>query len=404
MQYYQKCACPVEHTSALSLPHAVPLRSENGASKGDGEESSAAAVLTTLPEHLGWGSEAVSSVIRAALRNQVAKNEDAEISTSECSLLSPENGGASSQILLQTPKNDSVSAEYVKLYPDIALGMLRQEQTAVGRIWLLLRALDPQGRGWLYVDDVRAMLSRKGSTLRVCGWRRMRSLLQEGEGTFWQRDKTRIWLYSTARVATSLNVPRLTHWPVYLPLTVLSAGIGTVKAHFYASFHSGRRGGKPISRDTLENITGIPGRTQRVYEKVAGVVTQHNIAIGERYTPENVQKRAWLHGNACFGFTDHHGCQGPKKRRYIAWHLPNSYEGCHRRSPKGRMKKINRQIDLVNRRAQGNGMRKRLFYANGAQAAKAHGRSMTVDAFWYSARGRRSPEGLWCVLARQDSV
>ncbi|MBK9055828.1 MAG: hypothetical protein IPL78_34470 [Chloroflexi bacterium] len=37
--------------------------------------------------------------------------------------------------------------EWVKLYPDIGLGMLRREMTAPGRLWLMLRAIDKEGQG-----------------------------------------------------------------------------------------------------------------------------------------------------------------------------------------------------------------------------------------------------------------
>ena len=99
--------------------------------------------------------------------------------------------------------------------------------------------------------------------------------------------------------------------------------MGLVKAHFYASFHSGRKHNDPISRETLEEVTGIPARMQREYEKIAGISKRQNMAVGERHTAENVQKRAWLQGTAVFDFIDHHGRQGPQKRHYIAWWQPS---------------------------------------------------------------------------------
>jgi hypothetical protein len=281
----------------------------------------------------------------------------------------------------------------------MAMGILRQEKAAPARIWLLLRHLDREGRGWLRIDNVKQHLTHKDSSLRVCSWRQLRNLLHQGQDTFWHRDEERLWLRSVARVATALGVERLSGRPVALPLSVLLRGIGDVRAHLYASFHSGRRHNNPISRRTLAEISGVPARTQREYEEIAGIVSRRNIAIGEKYTPESVQKRAWLHGTASFDFIDHHGRQGPSRRHYIAWHLPNSYEGCHQRAPKGRMRKINREIDLVNKRAQGNGLRDRLFHSNGATAGKAYGRNARVDAYWHSESGRRKREGLWHVLS-----
>ncbi|MCP4360161.1 MAG: hypothetical protein GY796_19310, partial [Chloroflexi bacterium] len=68
-----------------------------------------------------------------------------------------------------------------KLYPDIGLGMLRQELAAPGRIWLLLRCYDVSGRGWVDVTQARAMLTGKEAVLKVCGWRQLRNLFRQGE-------------------------------------------------------------------------------------------------------------------------------------------------------------------------------------------------------------------------------
>jgi hypothetical protein len=282
--------------------------------------------------------------------------------------------------------------------------MLRQEQAAAGRIWLLLRHLDEKGQGWLRIVIIRQQLTNKTPGLQVCGWRQLRNLMRQGEGVFWRRDKTRIWLQSVAKVAAALGVERLAGRPVTLPLSVLLGGIGDFRAHLYASFHSGRRGNKPISRETLAVISGVPARTQREYEEIAGVTSRRNMAIGERYTPESVQKRAWLQGTAAFDFIDHHGRQGPEKRHYIAWHLPNSYEGCHQRATRGRMRKINREIGLVKKRAQGNGLRDRLFHPDGAAAGKAYNRNGEVDAYWHSEGGRRKKGALWYTLPGRGEV
>ena len=153
----------------------------------------------------------------------------------------------------------------------------------------------------------------------------------------------------------------------------------------------------------MEELTGIPGRMQCLYEKITGTGKQRNIAIGERHTEASVQTRAWTQGGAIFDFIDHHGRQGPAKRHYIAWHLPNSYTGCHEKLQKGRQRKINKRIDLVNIRARGNSVGvdqiKRVFHDGASEAAKAYGRDSEKDAYWYSESGRRKRKGLWYALA-----
>jgi len=289
--------------------------------------------------------------------------------------------------------------------------MLGQELATAGRIWLLLRTIDKEGRGWLQLEQVREQLTTTKSPLRVCGWRQLRNLLQQGKGVFWERDKERIWLTSVAKVATALGVSRLNGRPVSLPVEILLGGVGQVRAHFYATFHSGRRENNPISRSKLKDITHVPERTQRLYEQKAGVTVQPNFAVGSRYSTEQAQERSWRHGRALFEFIDHHGKQGPAGGRYVAWRLPNSYEGNHKPCPRGRQKKINQQIDLVNLGAQGNDLldepsispRQRLYHQSGQGAGKAYNRDGTVDAYWSPGRGRSRtcPTSLWQVIPTQ---
>jgi hypothetical protein len=358
--------------------------------------------IADLPEHLGWGSAAITDTLRSSRKRRHEENnsevikrilrteaQDIEVSSSEVVNLQPLN-------------------ETVKLYPDIALGMLHKELSAAGRLWLLLRHLDQEGRGWLHIAFLKHKLTNKKSKLRICGQRQMRNLLEQGRGVFWERDKERIWLKSAAKVAEALEVKRLTGRPVELPVEVLLGGIRQVRAHFYASFHSGRRSTNPISRAKLEQITNVPERTQRIYEGVAGVESQQNIAVGTQHTAKEVQERAWQHGRAVFEFIDAKGQQGQAGRRYVAWQLPNSYVGCHEPSPKGRQKKINQQIDLVNIGAQGNDLDRdtsrqqvdRLFHSNGLEAGKSYNRNGQDDVYWPASAQKplaRSSQ-LWQVI------
>jgi hypothetical protein len=302
--------------------------------------------------------------------------------------------------------------------------MLKLGLAAPGRIWLLLRHLDREGRGWLALEQVQHQLCHKESALRVCGRRQLRNLLDQGRGVFWQRDKSRIWLGSAARVAIALEVDRLRGRPVAVPLAALLDGMGQVRAHFYATFHSSRpvsrgqsgersRGSaNPISRATLREVSHVPSRTQRLYEQRSGVKVRPNMAVGERLTDKNYQERAWRHGRATFTFTDAAGKHGPAGGRYVAWRLPNSYQGPHALSPKGRTKKINHQIDLVNSRVQGNGLDRttpcsqaavrfsvdRLFHPNGREAGRAYNRDQSQDIYWPAGRPRASGGQQWRVL------
>ncbi len=229
----------------------------------------------------------------------------------------------------------------IRHYPDIGLAALAQSAASAYRVWLLARLLDAAGRGWLSRTEMRQRLCAKASAQYLCGWRRLRQILAEGEGLFWQHDgQQRLWLRGVARVAARLAVGRLRGWPVALPLTALTEGMGRFKAHLYAAFHSGRKKPAPLSRTVQQGLTGVAARTQRHYCQVVGVPRQRNIAIGEPYSTPAAQEQAWQRGGGLLRFVDKDGRVGRPGGEYVAWQLPSSHGALHRRCPGGRRRKI----------------------------------------------------------------
>lgn len=361
---------------------------------------------TDLPTHLGWGSVPLTAVARKTTTPTLSEIEDRRL----------EIGDEAPSPILPAPTPPD---ETVKLYPDIAAGLFQRELTAPGRIWLLLRHLDSNGRGWLDVAEVRAQLCGKESPWQVCGWRQLRNLLNEGEGIFWVRPDGRIWLRSITHVAAALQVTRLVLPPVALPVSSLTRNMGQVRAHLYASFHSSR-GGKmetgrpeaasgspsaPIARATIASITHVIPRTQRRYEKAARVHTSHNFAIGGKTNAETAEEATWQHGQATFRLNDKKGLQGINGQSYIAWQLPNSYAGPHRLQPKGQQKRINEALsDLFMQGMTGNGQRllEKRFYGHGRAAAQAYNRGVTQDIYWTDGRCRPDRTRIWyCLESRK---
>ncbi|HET6443402.1 MAG TPA: hypothetical protein VFI27_02390, partial [candidate division Zixibacteria bacterium] len=254
----------------------------------------------------------------------------------------------------------------------------------------------------LSVDDMRFHLTNKQSPLRVCGWRRLRQLLTQGEKFFWTRDGVgRLWINGPAKVAQALGCNRLKGKPIALPVAVLLGGIKKVRAHFYASFHSGRHTTNPISREALRELTGVAERTQQVYDQAAKIDQRRNMAIGEKYKKTYAEERAWQQGRGVFRFIDSNGYQGRKGQEYLAWHLPNSYQGPHEKRSKGRQKKINRQLrDLVMKGMRGNGPEKvdRVFWSHGAAAGRAYNRNPGIDAYWAHGHSRAKTCILWGIV------
>ncbi len=378
-------------------------------------QASVADQVAALPSHLGWESQAVTAVLRRRLaQSGTDRSTDNQAWVSQLRETAVSSGHHSAQTTPPTA-TDVVQPlpGWVKLYPDIGLGMLRQELAAPGRLWLMLRYLDRQGSGNLRIDVIRETITTRKKPLYLCGRRQLRNLLRHGEGIFWTRDKERVWLYSAARVAFALGVARLTGRPVALPIAALLNGVGQFRAHLYTAFYSSRtrnssRGSQamPIARSTMAALSGVGASSQRTYEAQTGVKVQANFAVGEQITKENLENRAWQQGRALFEIQDYRGYQGQKGKRYLAWQLPNSYIGQHPHRPKGRQKRINRKLkDLVMKGMPGNveGMnetqlRQKIYFPNGKLAAKAYSRNPKQELYWKRQRTRNGRFVLWQQL------
>ena len=75
-------------------------------------------------------------------------------------------------------------------------------------------------------------------------------------------------------------------WAVRVPLTELTADITAVRALFYDAFHSSRGDGfnKPISRQSIQEATGLDKRTQKKYEVQRGIEKREQLAYVRQYS------------------------------------------------------------------------------------------------------------------------
>lgn len=358
--------------------------------------------LDKLPLHLGWGSSTLTAVLRPHHHPLSPTSNPPSVSSAQPAV-----------ILEKRPSPTAV----FKLYPDLALAMLRTNRTAVGRIWYILREVDTRGAGWVSEEQCRALLTERDSTWRVCGWRQLRNLLRRGEGIFWQRRNGRIWLASVAKTAAALQVERLAQRPTAVPVSTLTAKLSVVRAHFYASFHSSHQNAdtdrpKPIARATLNDLTTLTPKTQRAYEQTARVKTQANFAIGKSSSPERLQETAWKKGAASFELVDRNGRQGKAGATYVAWQLPNSYRGPHQIMARGRQKQINRELtDLFMKGMTGNGQKAtdqhtclvQRYFRNGRLAAQAFNQGkIGEELYWCSPQPAKatSYRRVWHVITQ----
>ena len=404
---------PVSQTIAAANERLIALRQQRMAGKESRSLMSArceTAVtpstirqplsIPSLPTHLGWESDSFTKHIAQQISSPnervqpLASTFDKEAKTDRFSSLTPERKS-------KTKDRTAVHSAHIRHYPTLGIAALQSEQAALYRVWLACRVLDSDGSGRLDLATIRSHLTDSDSALRLFGWRRLRQMLHQGNGRFWQwnQQQKRLWLYGAARLSSILKVNKLVGSPVLLPIKTLTNGIGTFKAHLYAAFHSGRQVENPISRETQSMLTGVPQRTQRHYEKEAKVRVQSNYAVGEVYSPHNLEKHIWRKGGAVFQFVDKQGRMGKRNGRYIAWQLPNSYSGPHQKASWGNQRKINQQlIDLVHKGAQGNGEQVECrYFQHGAAAAKAISKKESVETYW-PLQKRKSKQQLWSAF------
>lgn len=392
----------------------------------------AAEVWTRLPPHLGWQSAAVTAVQRrTGMRdhNLIANTGSTPIAAFSRPTAADSSPVAAAALgaagYLPPAFSPPPPATTICLHPSLAMALLRTGQVACGRLWLLLRALDTAGCGCLPLTAVQSALTGRESARRLCGPRRLRQLLQQGTGLFWQRDKTHLWLAGAGKVAARLGVARLAGHPIELPLAVLTQPIGLVRAHLYASFHSSRGGigigdgGNPISRAALTAVSGVSRRSQHAYERRTRMRVVRNVALGLSLNPLAQEALTWQHGQAVFILMDKRGKQGRPGRRYLAWQLPNSYYGPHARLGRGRNRRLNRQlVDLRTNGDAGNGRAGsevwgRRYARSGAAAGqwlrkgpreRPRGRPwewLEAEVYWQSPGGQAS--AIWYMLSWRES-
>ncbi len=416
-EHQQSAAGRRNDHAGLSIDRA-PKSAIKQITRSDEASWEAYRAVDELPEHLGWGSQRLSQALRQSLHNQHHfQRENSGSSMRGLDWLhglqppAPEPEPTEPEkdfvgIGTSSPANNpwptlslaEVALETVKLHPDIGLGILRKKVAAAGRIWLLLRWIDRTGCGWSDIEQVRKLLCDQESSIKVCGWRQMRSLIAQGEGIFWNQRDGRLWLQSIPKVARTLDIARLSGRPVALPLKVLIQGMGQVRAHFFASFHSGRKQANPIARASLSEISHVSPRSQQNYERRARVRKLKNFAVGPKISSENAKDRAWQQGSACFRWHDNKAVHGAQGRSYLAWQLPNSYLGPHKQRPYGRQKKFNRELAvLFTKGMTGNDhfnveLKPKRYFDAAKQTVRNHDPSQT-GVYW---RGKNP--GLWYFM------
>jgi len=216
----------------------------------------------------------------------------------------------------------------VKLYPEIILHALNNNKPVGGvRLWFLAKEFD-SGNGHIPSKDFRFWLMDLGvarSTLyRWLDQALELGLITQGDGVY--------KLVSWGRGAVLVGVTHLSK-PVIIDIEkfINKGWLNYVWAGFLKRFEN------PVSRETLEKMTGTPPRTQLERERKAGVKTKSNYA--DLGNPKDNPEGA-LYPDQEKGY---YGAHGRIRRR-----LPNSYKPAGVEAGNvGRTKKANKLINAL---------------------------------------------------------
>lgn len=259
------------------------------------------------------------------------------------------------------------------------------------RLWALLRAIDADGRGVVAISELRGLVRRH--RLRGLSPAVVSRLLRDGRGTWWDtyRHNGRRWVAyrSLGNVCVSLGVPKLRRHPVCVPFRYARTLRVFRAVGVYARF-AGNKLSAPISRATLERLTGVAPRTQRAY---ASALCETVDVVANAATTS----QTWAPGDG--DVPDGHFVDYVDGKLRVVKRLPNSYRASLLPAARGMVRRVNRRLrGNPVRTVAGTGTRSdgRLFYHKPKAAVKRELRGDEGDS-WYTlgGDGQRAQRAPW---------
>jgi len=148
----------------------------------------------------------------------------------------------------------------VKAYAELGAAALKAGESRLYRLWLVARACDATGRGWLEYGELESYAAG------ICSTQTLKRSLKLGDGSYWTLDaRGRIWLAGLRRILERLECDLHAH-PVYIPLEYLKR-LGDFNAAMLAAFMAGKP--RTIRQAKLAELYGRSTRTVTAYVKRA---------------------------------------------------------------------------------------------------------------------------------------
>jgi hypothetical protein len=262
-------------------------------------------------------------------------------------------------------------SDWVRVLPFLAFASYGQKAGGAWRLWTLAKALDQAGSGVVVFEDLKNYVLEMGA-----GDKSFRRWLTDAKRRGWlhqvqRRDGSKVLILAgLVRVAGALGVsdPGGNWIKVRAKDLVVDGWRGFVWAGYLTTFKG------PVSRERLEALTGVPQRTQALWEQTPGIEHEKNYAIsgisGDHLTGFREHCRP-----ASFEFRD----RSTNEKNVIAWRLPDrrkvsSYTA--ELSNRGRLRKARRKLSSLEAASCSAGSG----HSGGCSMAAARGQSTGVGA------------------------
>jgi len=229
----------------------------------------------------------------------------------------------------------------IVVHPDLAIKAIKTGIVPEFRAWLVFHAYS--GNGFIEVADIyKDLASKKHPSTYLVGKKRMSMILRSGEGLFWNTvaHGNVLRLAGKKTLCERMKIDHLEFRSVHVEVKYLLASFKHTKAALldciYASFD------RPISRATIEKITGISESTQYELEHLIGINVSSNYLWVE--PEEDAQERAWKSGGKLTRRYDRKGkVTGNKDSFYYAEKMPNTYHSKQKVAGSGSRREYNKE-------------------------------------------------------------
>lgn len=282
--------------------------------------------------------------------------------------------------------------ERLAIYPDVAVVAIKLEIVPEFRTWLSFHAASQNGV--MFTKDAYEIFTSKKSPYYLFGKKRMKQVLRNGEGLFWQtcRDNSVIRLAGKDVLAERLNIERLGLLPVYLETKYLFKSYKHTKAALLDAVYVSHN--NPVSRIFTDSESGISVTTQKELEKLIGTkVSPNYLVIDESESKEDI---AWKYSSKVVTRLDTSGkVTGEKGSLYLAAKMSNTYTSVQSPAGKGSLREYNKK-NSSRRIPRVSGKSKRLYSTPESRSSKAVYEKV-CDVFSQSTKSvtRLGYTGIW---------